>query len=143
MRTTPDEPAKIMSSEQEDFEPWQSTKSLSPELRKNMIQHAREYVNALDEIIQVLPRGDIKKLNICEIGRHQETLREAIGDLPCDIRNPVERGLDVCRSRDQSTLQQFLAELPPEWLLISPVCEREYPSDRSERAMSQSCWQAV
>ena len=67
----------VVPGEQEQ-EPWQTTKPLSSEIRATMMQHAQEYVDAIDEITHIFPRCEPKPMCLLEVGKPSEHLREAM-----------------------------------------------------------------
>ena len=138
--------ASVLPSDPQESEPWQDVKPLDSELRKSLLGHAQEYVNDVEEILDVFPQAEAKKVTILEIGSPNSHLHEAARRYHGAIHNCRDRDLDVCRARDVKMLQQFLHEVQPDWLWLAPVYELPQQEGRSERATAQSrkrCKQAA
>ena len=116
---------------------WMVTKSLDAEIKKSCMLHAKEYVQSVNDIVQHLPRHASPQVSVLEVGSQHGHLQEILRQRGEMHEYMSDRGVDVSRSRDVATALQVLDDVKPHWLWLSPVCETEHPTGRSEKALIQ------
>ena len=116
---------------------WMVTKSLDAEIKKSCMLHAKEYVQSVNDIVQHLPRHASPQVSVLEVGSQHGHLQEILRQRGEMHEYMSDRGVDVSRSRDVATALQVLDDVKPHWLWLSPVCETEHPTGRSEEALIQ------